>query len=73
MSRETTGRPHGTSLPDGRGSSGASAEPGRHLRAAARGSMFKENEQTEVHGSGADKCCGYKVTIDHRTLSRCIS
>lgn len=46
------------------------------LRAAPRGrggATFKEKERSEVHGSGADKCCGYKVTIDHRTLSRCIS
>lgn len=62
----------GRSRPSGRPRGRLSGGSELHLGGRG-GATFKEKERSEVHGSGADKCCGYKVTIDHRTLSRCIS
>lgn len=67
---EAPAGPDGTGLPGGRGSPGGLGGTSVLEEGVPRS---RKMSKTEVHGSGADKCCGYKVTIDHRTLSRCIS
>lgn len=52
--------------------SGGSAAAERHLGASGVPRSRKRSE-LKFTAPGADKCCGDKVTIDHGTLSRCIS
>lgn len=63
--------PTGRAAPTAGTAPGYAAATGRHLRAGRRGATFKENEQTEVHGSGADKCCGYN-TVEMHFVSGCL-